>query len=90
MMIAENPIMYCVECKGSIEYCFCSCPYCGNMTENCHCNLENPRDDDKVSPTANYSKHDFFKQSRKQSTVSTKDDNWERLEKWQIGRSRFP
>ena len=90
MTITENPIMYCVECEGSIEYCFCSCPYCGKMAENCHCNLENSRDDDKVSPTTNYSKHGFLKQTRKPSVVSTKDDEWRRLEKCQIGRSRFP
>ena len=90
MMITENPIMYCVECEGSIEYYFCSCPYCGKVTENCHCNLENSRDDDKILPTTNYSKHGFLKQSKKPSTASTKDDDWRRLEKWQIGRSRFP
>jgi len=90
MMITENPIMHCVECESSIEHCFCSCPYCGKMTENCHCNLENSRDDDKVLPTTNYSKLGFLKQSKKPSVVSTKDDDWRRLEKWQIGRSRFP
>jgi len=90
MMISENPIVCCIECKGSIGYCFCSCPYCGEITENCHCNLESSREGDKVLSTTNYSKHDFLKQSKKSSVVSIKDDDWGRLEKWQIGRSRFP
>ncbi len=90
MTFTENQIMYCVECEGSIEYCFCSCPYCGKMTENCNCNLENARDDDKVLSTTNYSNPSFLKQSKKPSVVNIKYDDWGRLEKWQIGRSKFP
>ena len=90
MMILENPIVCCIECKGSTEYCFCSCPYCGRTTENCHCNLESSRDGGKVLPTTNCSKLGFLRQSKKPSVVIIKDDDWWRLEKWQIGRSRFP
>ena len=90
MMITENTIVCCIECKGSIGYCFCSCPYCGEITENCHCNLESSRDSSRVLPTTNNSKLGFFKQTKKPSVVSTKDDDWGRLEKWQIGRSRCP
>ena len=89
-MISENPIVCCTKCKGSVGYCFCSCPYCGKTTENCHCNLKNSIDGDKDLSTTNYSKLSFLKQSKKSSAVSTKDDYWERLEKWQIGRSKFP
>ena len=89
MMITENPIVCCIECKGSIGYCFCSCPYCGEITENCHCNLESSRGSDKVLPPTNYSKLGFLKQSKKPFVVCTKDDDWWRLEKWQIGRSKF-
>ena len=90
MMITKNPITYCVECKGSVEYYFCSCPYCGEMTENCHCNLEISKEGDRILSTANNSKLNFLKQSKKPPVVNTKDDDWRRLEKWQIGRSRFP
>jgi hypothetical protein len=90
MMISENPIVCCIECKDSIGYCFCSCPYCGEITKNCHCNLESSTDGDKVLSMTNYSKHGFLKQSKKSSGVNIKDDDWGRLEKWQIGRSRFP
>jgi len=90
MTSTENPIVYCVECEGSIEYCFCSCPYCGEITEKCNCDLKSSRDSNRILPTTNYSKHSFLKQSREPFVVGTKDDDWRRLEKWQIGRSRFP
>ena len=89
MMIAKNPIECCIECEGSVGYCFCSCPYCGKITKNCHCNFEISKDTYKVLSTTNYSKPSFLKQSKKLSAVSTKDDDWWRLEKWQIGRSKF-
>ena len=80
----------CIGCESSLLLCDCNCPYCGKTTENCHCNLENSRDGDKVLSTTNYSKHGFLKQTKKPSVVSIKDDDLGRLEKWQIGRSRFP
>ena len=89
-MVSENSIVCCIECKGSVEYCFCSCPYCGKTTEKCHCNLKSSRDGNKVLSTTNYSKHGFLKQSKKPSGVNIKEDDWWRLEKWQVGRSRFP
>ena len=90
MSITENEIPLCLECKESIEYCLCSCPYCGEITENCHCNVESSKDNSKILFTKNYSKLGLLKRSKKQSFVSTKDDDWWRLEKWQIGRSKFP
>ncbi len=60
-MIIKNPIEYCIECKGCVEYCFCSCPYCGKITKNCHCNLETSKDTDKVLSTTNYPKSSFLK-----------------------------
>ncbi len=83
-------MLNCIECKGSIEYCFCSCPYCGETIENCCCNQESSRDSDKILPTKHYSKRSLLKQSKKPNFVNTKNDDWWRLEKWQIGRSRFP
>ncbi|MDH3313967.1 MAG: hypothetical protein OEM28_12620 [Nitrosopumilus sp.] len=90
MMIAENEIIFCPECKGYIEYCFCSCPYCGNITENCRCNLENLRGIDKILPASYYSKHGLLNKSKKSYVVNIKDDDWWRLEKWQIGRKKIP
>ena len=83
-------MLNCIECKGSIEYCFCSCPYCGNIMENCCCNLNSKRDNDKSLPIKLYSKHGLSKQPKTSILMSTKDDDWWRLEKWQIGRSKFP
>jgi len=90
MMITENEIIICIECKDSIEYCFCSCPYCGEITKNCHCNLDGSKDIDKNLSPKNYSKLGLLNQSKKSSFMNTKDDDWWRLKKWQIGRSKFP
>jgi hypothetical protein len=89
MMVVENKIMMCLECKESIEHCFCSCPYCGDVMENCHCNHKNLKDPEKFSSRKHHSKLDVFEQVNELSVVNVKDDDWWRLEKWQIGRSRF-
>ncbi len=90
MMITETPIAYCVECKGSVGYCFCSCPYCGNMTKGCCCNVENSRNSEKNLPDPQHPKHISLKKLKKSSATNPKDNDWWRLEKWQIGRSKFP
>ena len=76
MMIAENENILCLECKGSIEYCFCSCPYCGDITENCRCNLENSKGIDKILPSPHYSKLGLLNKSKKSPVVNTKDGDW--------------
>ena len=90
MMNAENEVIFCIECKDSIECCFCSCPFCGEITKNCHCNLEKSRSINKILSASQYSKLRILRQSKKASVVNTKEDDWWRLEKWQIGRSKFP
>jgi len=90
MTVTKNKIILCLECKGSIEYCFCSCPYCGKITKNCHCELESSKGIDKISQITHHSKSNLLKQSKKLSIMNTKEDSWWRLEKWQIGRSKFP
>ena len=91
MLMIENETIFCIECKSSIECCFCSCSYCGEIIENCHCNLEDSRENDKTLSIKHYPKLGLLKQSKKLSFVNTKDDvDWRRLEKWQIGRRNFP
>ena len=89
MMIAENDIIMCLECKNSIEHCFYSCPYCGDVIENCHCNHKNPSDQKKIR-NKHHSKLDLLEQTNEPPVVNAKEDDWWRLEKWQIGRSKFP
>ena len=90
MTVIKNETLLCPECKDSVKCCFCSCPYCGEITEKCYCDANNSKDHNRILPTKNYSKVGLLKQSEKPSFVNTKDDDWWRLEKWQIGRSRFP
>ena len=73
MMNAENEIITCLECKGSLGYCFCNCPYCGGMSENCHCNPENSKGINKILSTPHYSKLSLLNKSKKSSVVITKD-----------------
>lgn len=89
-MVAESGSILCRECKGSIEYCYCYCPYCGSMTEHCRCNLENSKGSDKILSALRNSKLDPLNKSKKLSLANTHDDDWWRLEKWQIGRRNFP
>ena len=83
MMNTENENIFCIECKCSIESCFCSCPYCGEQKDNCCCNITETKEDSKLLPDRYYSK-------RSLKISSTRDDGWWRLEKWQVGRRNFP
>jgi len=83
-------MMNCIDCECSIESCFCSCPYCGNIMERCLCNQEYSNDREREISNTHYSKLRLSKQSKKATFVKTKDqDNEWCLEKWQIGRSKF-
>ncbi len=84
-MMTENENIFCIECKTSIEQCFCFCPYCGEQKNSCFCNVDT-KDDAGIFSTKRYSKPS----TSKSSFQSTKDDDWWRLEKWQIGRRNFP
>lgn len=85
-IMAENENIFCIECKTSLEQCFCICPYCGEQKNNCFCSIIDARDDVEILSTKHHSK---LRES-KSSFKSTRDDDWWRLEKWQIGRRNFP
>ena len=85
MMMPEKDTIFCIECKCSIEYCLCSCPYCGEQKNTCYCCIDDSKDDVKVLSTKYYSKL-----NSKKSPFNTIHDDWWRLEKWQIGRKHFP
>ena len=84
-IMAENNTVFCIECKTSIEQCFCICPYCGEQKNNCFCYVD-VQDNVGVLSTKHHSKL----ASSKSSFKRTRDDDWWRLEKWQIGRRNFP
>ena len=88
-MITKSEIVFSVECKRSIEYCFCCCSYCGKTIKNCFCNLEDSSKKDEVLPTKQKSKLRLLKQPMESSLINAKDDEWWRLEKWQVGRRNF-
>lgn len=90
MMVMENGIAFCIECRNLIECCFCACPYCGEMMKNCHCDNEISTDSSATSFIPHRLKPSLLKQSKKPLLINVGDDDWWRLEKWQIGRSKFP
>ena len=86
--MSENNFVLCTGCKNPIMYCFCMCPYCGGDDKTCKCDCDYM---DKKTPT-------FPKKSNNlNSLIPSKKSlfenhigaSWWRLEKWQIGRSRF-
>ena len=88
MMITENATFFCNECKRSMKCCFCSCPYCGEITKSCLCDLEGSTKN-TILQTKQKSKLTLLKHTTKSSLSNTEDDDWWRLEKWQIGRRNF-
>ena len=89
MKVTEKNIILCLECESSFENCFCSCPYCGKETEDCCCALKKSKGTDRILSKSHDPKHGLMRSS-KSVTVNTKDDDWWRLEKWQVGRRKFP
>ena len=84
-------VVFCaVNARALLNIVIVTCPYCGNITEHCRCNLENSKGSDKILSTLHYSKLDPWNKSKEPSLVNTHDDDWWRLEKWQIGRRNFP
>ena len=81
-------MMKCVVCENPSLCCFCFCPYCGD-TENCSCEI-NDSTNCKSSFRSNKTKHSLSKQMMNSSSfLVSKDEDWWRLEKWQIGRKKF-
>ena len=90
MIFTENESIFCFICRSSIECCFCSCPYCGEINnDDCNCKLQKSKNNNKRSHTKNNSKYDLSQQSKTFSFMNRNDDWW-RLEKWHIGRKNFP
>lgn len=82
-IMTDNETIFCIECRTSVEQCFCVCPYCGEKEDNCLCNIVTTKDDVKDS----FKYHSTINSS---TSMQNKDDDWWRLEKWQFGRRNFP
>ena len=87
-MMAKNNFLYCVICKNPIMYCFCICPYCGDDDKICRCN-QNYVDRKTITFSKKPSNFNSLMQSKKALLENHIGESWWRLEKWQIGRSKF-
>lgn len=76
------------ECKNPMTYCLCLCPYCGKSDRNCRCN-QNLMSSRKNLPQK-FSNRTSLMQFKDSLIENHIDKGWWRLEKWQVGRSKFP
>jgi len=80
MMNLNDDLVICSNCNNHIVYCSCACPYCGNL-DSCKCAFNESA---KINVQS--------KQKRKfvDELINSPDDESEFIDKWQIGRRRFP
>ena len=82
-------MMKCVVCENPSLCCFCFCPYCGDTEKNCMCKNNDSANCKNNFRSKNKPKRIYSKQFQSASFMVSKDDDWWRLEKWQIGRKKF-
>lgn len=80
-MSLDKNIITCSYCNNDTECCSCVCAYCGQL-DDCNCPCDKFI---KIPDTLKY-KNQFKEKERN----FTHDDDYEFIQKWQIGRSRFP
>lgn len=83
-LMTKNETIFCIDCRTSVEQCFCVCPYCGEQKNDCFCYAVDTKDDLK-----NSIKHNPKSDSSKSTFQNTQEDDWWRLEKSQFERRRF-
>ena len=77
-----------LECENPMMYCLCLCPYCGENKKNCRCN-QNFKSKQKNFFREKILNTDSMDKIKNTSMENHIDKSWWRLEKWQIGRSKF-
>lgn len=88
----DTKIITCDECGNMVEICYCLCPFCGDTAGNCNCTEEE----------LILGKNEIYDFSGNQTLIALKQCNqgndftndsdleFQRLEKWRIGRANFP
>ncbi len=85
-MNVEQKMKICGKCKNYVTYCFCYCPYCGEIKlKNCNCNLKISKDYKQILSN----NQECVDKSFKDELFRDYHKDWWRLEKWQIGRKNF-
>ena len=85
-------ITTCIECRNMIEICYCFCPYCGEVDDDCKCfDKELMFEETKISlNSSNQILVSLKSPIEKHNFVNDSVDDFTRLEKWRIGRANFP
>ena len=76
------------ECNSPEMYCLCLCPYCGKKNKNCRCN-QNFKAKRKNFFQAKIRNDGSMNKINNSSAKNHIIEGWWRLEKWQVGRSKF-
>lgn len=85
----ESNCRHCgFDCKSPMIYCLCLCPYCGVNGENCRCD-ENFSSRRNISTNKKSFNSESLMKSREHLSENHLGNSWWRLEKWQIGRSKY-
>lgn len=87
-MIQSNCRHCGFDCKNPMIYCLCLCPYCGINGENCRCD-EKFSSRRKTSTNKRSFNSESLMKSREYLIENHLGKSWWRLEKWQIGRSKY-
>ena len=80
---------YCgFECENPMTYCLCLCPYCGNNKKTCQCYQNSTsRQRRPLQKEIPNRKLLIYFEPLIENHIGKE---WWRLEKWQIGRSKYP
>lgn len=92
MNLSSENLINCSKCSNFTFSCQCICPYCGDTIDSdCNClkkTLEIKNTEIKLRLDFQY---DSIKEPTEiQDLIKEYDDEWRRLEKWQVGRRNFP
>ena len=77
-----------LDCNNPAAYCLCLCPYCGKNNKKCRCN-QNFTSKPKPQLPKKISKHNSIIRVKDSLIENHIGIGWWRLEKWQIGKSKF-
>ena len=90
--MVENKVKTCIDCGNFIEICYCFCPYCGVIYDDCNCaDKETVLEEENIS--RNYGNQILVSLKspiEQKKFVNDSRDDFTRLEKWHIGRANFP
>jgi len=90
--LSSDTLVVCSQCSDFTFSCQCICPYCGDAVDSdCNCSKKNlERKNIERGLRTDFQQESMKKITETQNLIKEHDENWKRLEKWQVGRRNFP